>query len=160
MQLPLSTKLSNQTVEAQRLLHILVSDCFELATGNSFEELVSGQVFWSVFFPYYQSLISTVKVLCESALADQDRLNYILFALIIVVLGLSVVPIYLSSLRIEREEDYIYELMISIELDLIDKEQAELSELQSSLKVRSGNTMYFDEKESFNPGAFGVGEGS
>jgi hypothetical protein len=56
------------------------------------------------------------------------------------------VPICLANRAIEQKEDYIYELMISIEPDLIDKELSELGELQMSLKTRNNTTMHIDDK--------------
>ena len=62
------------------------------------------------------------------------------------MVGLCLVPICLANRAIEQKEDYIYELMISIEPDLIDKELSELGELQMSLKTRNNTTMHLDDK--------------
>mgnify|MGYP000882132175 FL=1 len=66
----MNTQLSSQSVEALGFLHVMISDCFELANQFPMEKLVTGQVYWQTLFPFYFDLIDIIKSVCDTLVAD------------------------------------------------------------------------------------------
>lgn len=90
-----------------------------MASGKDFWTLPISEMYWQYVYPNYMKLFSILKKEIYDDLGYYERVGYTLFITFTVIIFLFTIPIYIGNKRIERQEEYVFDLMTSISPDLI-----------------------------------------
>lgn len=68
------------------------------------------------------TFLNLIRTYSTDILRNSDNLNYIIACIVFVLMLLGCLPTYFTNRHIEHQENYIHELMSSIEVELLSRE--------------------------------------
>jgi hypothetical protein len=114
-QLNVVTSRTSQHFSYSGLLRKFVSDGYDLSAGVPFQTMVGGEVFWQTIFPQSFKMLSSVVVLNQQEIGDYLDQNKAFVGVNLSVLVVILLPVYLISRKVVKEENFIYELMAGLD---------------------------------------------
>lgn len=118
----------------------------------NFWDVAIFNLYWSFLYPNYMQLFTIIKAEILSDLDYYLKLSYLVFFSCSAIILLATIPIYIGNRKIKKEEDYIYDLMTSIDPNSIERDILDLADLEVNLKSNYSATFNFDDKESVGIG--------